>query len=306
MQIKERIQTAERRDELVALCKKIYGCLPDKPTHLSLDVISEDRTFAAGKGTLSEMNVYFDFEGRTEILPIKSVAPSTDGKYPAIVFLGSDLSIPNKFLPAEEIVDRGYGLFVLSAENIKDSEIKRSSVLPTEPLGTNKRPIPPTPLMLTAWVAMRVVDFLMKQDCINKEKIVVMGHGMLGEAALLTAALDQRIEYVIANDSLSLGLMNDSGDVIRTLPELFTDEYIKSDVDTDPHEILLSLCSDRHILIGCCEDDVRSNPEKELKYLASLIKSGMPKENISYHSRSGSHYLSRDDWKVYLDYVDSI
>ena len=168
MQIKERIQTAERRDELVALCKKIYGCLPDKPTHLSLDVTSEDRTFAAGKGTLSEMNVYFDFEGRTEILPIKSVAPSTDGKYPAIVFLGSDLSIPNKFLPAEEIVDRGYGLFVLSAENIKDSEIKRSSVLPTEPLGTNKRPIPPTPLMLTAWVAMRVVDFLMKQDCIPK------------------------------------------------------------------------------------------------------------------------------------------
>lgn len=303
MTVKER---TESNIEEVKLCERIYGCIPEKPIHLTVDTVSEDRGFAAGTATLREMRMIFDFEGETESLPMISVIPNSVKKHPAIIYLSEGLSVPDRYLPAEEIAERGYAIFIISFDKVRESKIKRSSVLPTEPNCTNKKRNAPGELALLAWSAMRVTDFITKLDCIDKSKIAVAGHGLLGRGALLTAAFDERVSFVIANDSLSLGLCEDISHAVNILPELFSNEYSQSDIDTDPHGILLLLCKDKHILVGTAEDDPRSNPNKELEYLASLIKSGVPKERISYHSRNGSHYLSRADWKVYLDYIDKI
>ena len=85
----------------------------------------------------------------------------------------------------------------------------------------------------------------------------------------------------------------------------------------------------RHILIGSAEDDLWADPVSEFLSLAAVneayalygqhglvhesalptIKDGearivLAEGEASYHIRRGAHYLSREDWNVYMDYID--
>lgn len=178
------------------------------------------------------------------------------------------------------------------------------------------------------------MDYIERLDFIDKEHIAVIGHSRLGKTALLAAAFDERFKYAISNNSGCSGAAITRGkrgeqitDITNVFPYWFCPRYSKL-AESFSHSgfdqnFLLSLIAPRRLLIGSAENDIWADPESEflgaysvskiysLYRLDGLIHEGrfpvagdvLDKGCIAYHLRAGEHYLSRDDWRVYMDYI---
>ncbi len=89
----------------------------------------------------------------------------------------------------------------------------------------------------------------------------------------------------------------------------------------DQHE-LIALCAPRPVLISCAVEDAWSNPPGQFEMLKAadpvyklvagdgLGAAQMPEtgrlldSRLGYYIRPGTHSMTRDDWKVWLDYAD--
>ncbi len=291
------------------LSSQIYGEIPDRPTHLSDDFVSEDKHFAAGKATLKSIKLICDFEGRKKEFPLSVITPVGKEIQKFIIYLSYDSNIPSRYLPCEEIVDRGYALAILDHSVITNFDGNFKDGIGTHIKITRKRKDAPSKIALWAWGVMRVVDYLCTLEYVDKDRITVAAHSLLGKAALLACAFDNRIRIVIANDSMNMGFAQLVEQVAEEHPYLFCPRFIElvenGETPAD-HGLLLRLCADRKVLVGVSEDDPRSTPEGELELIKALVYQGYCQDNFHYHSRHGSHYLSRDDWKVFLDNLDTI
>lgn len=327
-----------RRKEIKELLEyEIYGKIPSPPDHLSAEVTGIDKTFAGGKAYLYTLRFRATFGEEVTYFQVKSVVPNRAGRLPAIVYLTDTEDIPNKFLPAEEITDRGYALFLLNVKEIAPYGIgTRFHDGLARHLSPGRRSAgSPGKLAMWAWGAMRVMDYLEKQPTVNKDNIAVSSHGVLGISALIAGGYDERFKYIIANCAGLLGtaisrekLGEPPESLIEGCPTLFSKRFLQN---TKPFKkrsydqnFLLFLALDRHLLVGSAELDTRGDARGEFLALASLYeamsildkdgklpKLKAPRQNepltlgkVSYHLRPGCEYFSRDDWNIYLDYID--
>ena len=310
---------SQSRDEIKqVLCNNIYGSLPTTPVHLTVDIVREDIGFAAGKATLCHKNLVLDMGERYVQIPFTEMIPNDKANCPAIVYLGYESAVPNKFLPAEEIIDRGYAIFLFNHEDVSTNDSNFKSGIYNDVAPSRRKKNAPGKLMLWAWTAIRLMEYVASLDIIDKNSIAVAGHGLLGKAALLAGAFDERFNYIIANDTISFGTGSelDYGKLSLIMPHLFCPAFTDNVFPECEHSMLLSLCSPRSVLVGSCADDPRSLPQEEYESLKSAFslsegESKIPTErgciqteNVSYHVRGGMHYLSREDWKIYLDFID--
>ncbi len=85
---------------------------------------------------------------------------------------------------------------------------------------------------------------------------------------------------------------------------------------------LVALCALRPVLFSNAEDDQWSNPEGQFEILKAASKvyrflgvEGLKAEKmpptgklidsrLGYYIRPGMHSMTRDDWKVFLDFAD--
>ena len=288
---------------------KVYGIIPDRPKHLQLKFISEDRHFAAGDATLREFRLIFDFGTKKRYIHIRAAVPNREGNHPVIVFLSDNSNIPGKYLPAEDIIKRGYAIVLLDCTELTPDSADFKKGACAGVFGSRRKKNAPGKLAIWAWGAMRVIDSLQEIKNIDSSKITIAAHSKLGQAALISAAADERINCVIANDCINLGSPVGKAEICEAMPYLFCPRYaelISTSEAPDGYRTLLELCSDKIILIGSTDDDPCSSPDLELEAINALVKSGIPKERIFLRIRRGSHYLSVDDWKAYLDFIRGI
>lgn len=327
-----------RREEIKRLLSdEIYGKIPAPPDHLEVTVSSVDRSFAAGKAPKYELSFEATFGTESVKFNVTSAVPNTDGTPPTVIYISDSENIPNRFLPIEEITDRGYAVFTVYFENITPlGDGKHFSDGFARYLSPGRRSATSTgKLAMWAWAAMRVMDYVTKQGCIDKGNVAVAGHGIFGISALIAGGFDERFKYVIANcagllgSSLSRGKRGDSPESLtEKAPELFCKRFINNQAPFESRKydqnFLLFLSLDRHLLIGCAECDLVGDPQNEFLALASLadtisiingectlLERPMPQAGeiitdgrICYHLRHGRRYFSRDDWNIYLDYID--
>lgn len=326
-----------RREEIKALLEEHeYGCIPKKPEHMSVDEVGFDSVFCAGKAPLRMLKFTVTLGEINFSFPVKAVIPNKEGKHPAFVHISLSPNVPDKYMPAEEIADRGYAVFSFCYNDItNDNKNFKSGV--AKYLVTNRKKQNSTGKMaIWAWAAMRVMDYIQMLDNIDKENIAVIGHSRLGKASLLTGAFDDRFKYVISNNSGCSGAAVLRGKTGETLPTLLDShsewfcprysDYIifENNLPLDQH-FLLAASAPRHLLIGSAYEDAWSDPESEFiaSYLAGNIyeriygipglvhenkipepKTVLDKGNICYHIREGVSYLSREDWNIYMNYID--
>ena len=295
---KERLQKA--------LCQQIYGNIPNRPKHLSVELCSFDRHFVAGQATLSQVKLICDFGSKQDAIPLGVAVPNDEKVHPVIIFLSFDGEIPGKYLPAEEIIDRGYAIINLNLTHLSgtDESFKRGVCAN---LSVSRRAKDaPGKIALWTWGVMRVIDSLSKIDGIDSSRVIVAAHSLLGRVALLAGAFDDRISCVIANDSYNMGCVGGAEEMCRQMPQLFCPRYrelVSGGEAPGAYEISMKLCLGRKILVSVAEDDPRSNPGAELQCIEKLITKGAKEDGFFYRSRRGSHYLSVADWKAYLDYL---
>ena len=184
-----------------------------------------------------------------------------------------------------------------------------------------------------AWGVQRVVDYVVTDKDLDKERIAVVGHSRLGKTALLAAAFDERIALAIPHQAGCGGTAPSRGKVGESVKQInkgfphwfnatfkdFNDQPDKLPFD---QHCLVALCAPRPVLLSNAVEDTWANPAGQFDVLQAadpvyrllgvegLGASEMPppgklvNSRLGYYIRPGRHSMTREDWKVFLEFAD--
>lgn len=318
------------------LADRQFGEIPAKPDHMFVEVKSVYDRFACGIAESKKLEFTCEYGDKRFSFPAVSIIPKNKKKCPAFVYIDFEGSDANKYMPSEEIVERGYALFTFCYKDVTSDDGDFKKGIARYLTGSRRRNNAPGKIALWAWTAMRLMDHIETLgDIIDLDNVAVIGHSRLGKTALLTGGYDTRFKYVISNDSGCCGAAIERGKIgerygriSEVFPYWFCPAFNRDaragiDMPFDQH-FLLSLSVPRYVIIGNAEEDLWADPESEFLGAASLEDAyrlyGMrglvhndevprprcvlDEGEAVYYVRSGNHYLSRHDWNTYMDIID--
>jgi hypothetical protein len=185
-----------------------------------------------------------------------------------------------------------------------------------------------------AWGVSRAVDYLVTVPEIDAKRIAAVGHSRLGKTALLAGAFDERIAAVFPHQAgcggtaPSRGTVGESVQRINTsFPHWFnaTFKQFNTQVDRLPFDqhCLVALVAPRPVLFSNAVEDQWANPAGQFEVLKAadpvyrflgvegLGAKEMPPtgqllaSRLGYYIRPGKHSMTKEDWKVFLDFADA-
>jgi dienelactone hydrolase len=189
-------------------------------------------------------------------------------------------------------------------------------------------------IMAWAWGIHRVVDYLVTVPELDRLNIAVVGHSRLGKTALVAAAFDERIALAIPHQAGCGGTAPDRchnpkaetvARINKSFPHWFNDNFKKFNDATDKlpfdQHCLVALCGPRPVLFTNAVEDQWANPDGQFEILKAaepvykfLGERGIEADKmpelgklidspLGYYIRAGKHSMTREDWKVFLDYA---
>lgn len=332
----------DRRCEmLTALQTYSYGITPTDAVTTVGELLEEEPYAVAGKVCLQKIRLTLDSSLGIFSFPFWLAIPRKVSKAPVFLHIAFSPDIPYKYLPLEEITDAGFAVVsVWYQDMVNDSHFGDFSDGLAAYFGTTQERHPQEWGKIGMWAygASRILDYLLTRQDIDASHTSLIGHSRLGKTALWAAAQDTRFWCTIANNSGYGGAATSkhgTGERVRDFLrvgswdwycEQFKD-YTDEKEDTKPYDqaFLLALIAPRYLCVGSAIEDHGADPQSE--FLTSLWasqawsvhdRSGLITPNrlpvvgdcwqdgcIGYHLRAGRHYLSREDWQVYIRFVQS-
>lgn len=327
----------KRREEIKKILQdEEYGYLPPKPEKFSYKLISTDNRFCAGKAPLKKYEITVKIMGENFTFPFCFVVPEDGENIKTVLHINFRDAVPDKYMLTEELIDNNIAVASFCYNDIthdnNDFTDGLAGIIYKDKFREGSTP---GKIMMWAWAAMRVMDFLQVCDeKIDKEHITVAGHSRLGKTALVTAAFDERFYMGYSNnsgtggDSISRDKIGEHiADINHRFEYWFCDNYKKYNnneniMPFDQH-FLLSLIAPRHSYVASAEEDSwadpkaqflccnAANPVYDLYGLKGIItpdqypaaNSSLHEGNIGYHIRKGCHYFSRYDWLEMIKYI---
>ena len=360
----------KRRPELKALFQHyMYGYLPP-PAKIAAKVEHEDTKAFGGKATLRDVTISFGPAG-TPPIQLLLVVPN-ERKGPAPVFIGiafcgnhalvndPAVRVPTVWMSAgpgvkdhratesgrgkqidvwalEQSIDRGYAVATFYNGDVDPD---RNDV--REGVQAHLRPKDAKPtahdcgtIAAWAWGAQRVVDYLQDRKDIDRNRIALVGHSRLGKAAILAAALDERIALAIPHQAGCGGTAPSRTDnpkaesvkrINSSFPHWFDGAFKQFNDHTDKlpfdQNCLIALMAPRPVLLSNAVEDQWANPSGQFQVLqaadpvyrlldaSGLVAKRMPEPGklsngkLGYYIRPGKHSMTKGDWKVFLDFAD--
>ncbi len=328
-----------RREEIKKmLSKNEYGYLPPLPERLEFETVEENKLYCASKAIYKKIICKGILNGKEFSFPFVYVSPVTDGKHKAFIHINFRDAVPDRYMPTEEIIDNDFVIASFCYNDVTTDDNDFTNGLAGVIFEGGKRePTSCGKIIMWAWAAMRVMDYLSAQPEVDAKKVCVCGHSRLGKTALVTAAYDERFALAYSNDSgcsgaaISRGKVGESIEVItRVFPFWFCENYQQYknreyEADFDQH-FLLSLIAPRNLYIASAELDEWADPKSEFLCALSVAPvyklyglSGLITEDrypelgeklhdgaTAYHVRRGSHYFSRTDWLMLMEYFKKL
>ena len=293
----------------------------------------DDRTIFGGKAVYDQLKIHVDMEEGEFEFPCHLVLPKSVGKVPVFVYISFEPGHVEELLPTEEIVDGGFGVAAFCYQDIgPDGKDDCKQALGA--FGGRCKEDAWGKIAMWAWSASRVVDYLETREEIDQARIAIAGHSRAGKGALLAGGLDTRFSLVISNDSGGGGaaiFRGKEGEMVKNFsggssslwfaPNFVQYARREDEMPFDMH-FLTALTAPRNLYIASATEDSHADPKSEFlnavetsKVYALFDKKGLvtpdefPKAdmplhegNIGYHLRTGSHFLSRYDWKQFMAY----
>jgi hypothetical protein len=325
-----------RRKEIIELfAREEYGISPEPPTYVRAETTFLEERAWAGKAEHREVALQFPTPKGIFSFPVDLILPLKEDKLPLIIYISFTKYPIGKYGPIEEIIDHGYGLATFCYNDVtEDRDDNFSSGLaamyPRCDEGTQWGKI-----SMWAWAASRVMDYVQKLDCIDKNRIFSVGHSRLGKTSLWAGVQDQRFASAVSNDSGCSGAAISRGkqgekikDIVTRFPHWFCKNYQQyqdkeEELPFDQHQ-LLSAMAPRPLYVASAAEDLWADPQSEfLSCLAAseayylhgkkglVHKNRFPKPGeflhegeIGYHLRGGTHFLSRYDWQLFMRFMD--
>lgn len=371
----DRVTTKEqwfdkRRPELKALFQYyMYGFLPP-PLKIKAKVEHEDTKAFDGKATLRNVTISFGRKG-TPPIHVLLVVPN-QRKRPAPVFIGINfcgnhaiVKDPQVPLPTmwmydgpgvkdhrateagrgkqidvwalEQSIDRGYAVATFYNGDVDpDQRDVREGITPRM-LNKDAKPGPHDfgTIAAWAWGVQRVVDYVSDHKDLDRNRIAVVGHSRLGKAAILAAALDERIALAIPHQAGCGGTApsrchSPKAETIKRINTSFPHWFDGAFKEFNEHpdklpfdqNCLVALMAPRPVLLSNAVEDQWANPSGQFDVLRAaepvyrLLDAGglkakqMPEpgklidSKLGYYIRPGKHSMTREDWKIFLDFAD--
>jgi hypothetical protein len=235
----------------------------------------------------------------------------------------------------EQSIDRGYAVATFYNGDIDPDrpDVREGIQRHLRKKGAKPGPHDWGTIAAWAWGVQRAVDYLVTDKDIDRKRIAVVGHSRLGKTALLAGAFDERIALVIPHQAGCGGTAPSRGKVGESVkqindrfPHWFNETF--KEFNDKPERLpfdqhcLAALVAPRPLLFSNAVEDTWANPEGQFEVLQAadpvyrLLDAGglearkMPKPGklvdspLGYYIRPGKHSMTRDDWKVFLDFAD--
>ncbi len=335
-----RIQNRQEWEELGGpywkdvLLQEEYGKAPLKiKPEISIAINSVD---FAGKLVWETVSFTFTNNGKTHTVPTQLLYPVGAKNVPFFVCLNFRPDIPDRYLPVEEIIDNGFGIFTVCYNDITKDDGDFTNGLAGLFQEGERKGDDSGKIMYWSYMASQMMDYLQTREETDKKKIGVIGHSRLGKTALLTAALDERFAFACVNDSGCSGAALSHGhcagsETIKVIATVFPywfcpnyQKYIGKDDELpfDQH-CLMALVAPRKVFVGGAIEDVWADNDNQFLTCVAASKAwelyqkvGLISPDrlpvcgdrfsggdIEFHLRKGKHFLSRTDWLIYMDAV---
>ena len=296
--------------------KEEYGFLPEKIVpSIKTEVDCVD---FAGKATWERVYFTFEKDGKSHTVVTHLILPKGQTSVPVFLSLNFQKEVPNKYLPAEEIIDTGFGIFAFCYEEVTrdNGDFTNGLCALFEKNGKCEF----GKISIWAYFASICMDYLCTRKEVDKNNVAIIGHSRLGKTALLCSALDERFKLTCVNNSGCCGASISRGKgeeneniekIIGTFPFWFCDifkKYINNEdkLPFDQH-MLISLVAPRHIIVSGAKEDIWADNEGQHLSCAlavrawELYEKGSANKRVSYYERKGTHFLSRTDWIIFME-----
>lgn len=327
---------AARRKELVRLiCEEEFGFMPPLPQQVTGEVAARDTESLNGLGVKETLSVRFDTEKGDFTLPARLYLPADAAKKPfgLVIAFGSDETGPS--FPADLLLTNGFAVVTVANGDISSDDNNFSDKLAGMYTRTG-RGDEWGKLALWMFGTLRVLDYLLTREEIDPKRVAICGHSRLGKAALYAGAVDERITFVLANNSGCGGdaLEQAKHENAETVPFMnnrfgfwFCRNHRKySEIplwETLDQHFLVGAIAPRYVAIASAEGDrwadpyaqqlcaVAASPAWEVCDLSGYVGPEAPlvcgqtfnDGHIAYHLREGGHSLSRYDWEQYVAFM---
>lgn len=336
---KEKVKDKEdwkiRREEIKEIIsKEEYGYFPKEHARISWKTLEEDNDYCRGTAIFRKVLITMHMEEKFSF-PIKIAIPKIKEKCKAFIYIDFHEEFPNKNLPVNEICNNKFAIVSVCYKDItSDNDDFTDGLSRNFKANGNKRDF--GKILIWAWAAMHVMDYIQTLEEIDKENIAIVGLSRLGKTALLTGAFDERFKFVISNNSGQSGAAisrNKDGEKIKDIcsrfPYWFSTNYQKYVDNEDKQEFdqhfLASLVSPRYLYVASASEDLWADPKAEFrccietsKVYNLLNEKGLiynkqeypiPGEEfldgkIGYHLREGKHDLTSYDWTRFIKYIN--
>jgi dienelactone hydrolase len=229
--------------------------------------------------------------------------------------------------PYEDILARGYGLAMFYAGDVV------ADTTADAPDGMRKlygdHATEAGAIAAWAWLYSQAYDVLSADPRVDAERIAIWGHSRNGKAALYAGALDHRFAAIIAHQSgrggaaLSSGTEGESiAKMMEAFPHWFPPAYANapSSPAMDQHQ-LLALIAPTPVLLGNGARDAWADPHAawaaahaaspawtlydEDGFAQGDMRTANTRAGLAYFTRPGLHGIYREDWRVFLDFLDA-
>jgi len=297
---------ARRRKEIWdLLCRWFFGSFPKAaPAVREATVLTEERE----RGLIRRrIEIAYATDPPVSIL-IETMTPAGDGPFPVFLTQGTHRAW------AVVGASRGYLACVYPGADGDDQSDKFLPVYPDCDWGRIPR---------RAWLAGRVLDYLLTLDEADAGKVAITGHSRNGKQSLIAAAMDERITAVVSSSSCATGAtpyrfvsepeFEESVEfTTRLCPDWFHPRlrFFTGREDRLPVDIhgLVGLIAPRHCLLSTAYNDgCETTFAVERNYLAGrqvyeLL--GRP-QALRVRWRPGSHETKAEDVQAYFDWFDT-
>ena len=321
------------------LAREEYGVIPDVPFSMEAEIVKVDDRFCAGKCVLTTAELTIRLAQGECRFPVRLAMPKAEGSHPLFVFINFRPEVPDRYLPSEEICDRGYAVLSFYYNDVSldaDDGFKDGLALLLR-CAAAENGVPqeqlPGKIAVWAWAMSRALDWALTQPQACPARIAVIGHSRLGKTALWCGLQDERFTCVISNDSGCSGAAITRGkpgehivNIIKNFPFWFCPNYLryadKEDALPFEQDWLLAGIAPRLVAVGSAVEDEWAGPSHEYLSCVSAAKAWekdgfvhpdrlpvagdvLHEGSIGYHLRAGCHYLGREDWNHYMDFLDA-
>ncbi len=334
--VKTQADWAKRRIELLRiLSEQEYGVTPGVCGETSAAVKKRIEKCASGHGILEQIEITFPTPKGSFSFPVWYFHPNDEKKHITFVCPGFNDEPYNKYLPAEEIIDCGFGVVTFQYEDVTSDDGDFGSGLAAHferrNDGTDWGKIG-----MWAFACSRVADYLLTRTEVSV--FGVIGHSRLGKTALWCAAQDERFAFACSNDSGCSGASyerakHEGAETVRDITDpdrfwyWFCENYRQyadraEQMPFDQH-FLLALLAPRLLCVGSASKDAWADPYTEqlacmgaapawvLTGKHGYIGKAQPAQagdvfnegEIHYHLRDGIHFLGRGDWNEYMRFL---